>query len=65
MILKNIKKIFKKKPAVKKVKKEVKQKIKEEEVFVLSEDKTYENEVMKKATKETKQETKSSLTFGV
>jgi|TARA_Y100000004_G_scaffold178395_1_gene220948 3-deoxy-D-manno-octulosonic-acid transferase len=65
MILKNIKKIFKKKPAVKKVKKEVKQKIKEEEVLVLSEDKTYENEVMKKATKETKQETKSSLTFGV
>ena len=65
MILKNIKKIFKKKPSVKKVKKEVKQKIKEEEVLVLSEDKTYENEVMKKATKETKQETKSSLTFGV
>tara|TARA_B100001939_G_scaffold114593_1_gene99090 strand:- start:694 stop:891 length:198 start_codon:yes stop_codon:yes gene_type:complete len=65
MILKNIKKIFKKKPAVKKVKKEVKQKIKEEEVLVLSEDKTYENEVMKKATKATKQETKSSLTFGV
>ena len=65
MILKNIKKIFKKKPAVKKVKKETKQKIKEEEVLVLSEDKTYENEVIKKATKETKQETKSSLTFGV
>ena len=65
MILKNIKKIFKKKPAEKKVKKEVKQKIKDKEVLVLSEDKTYENEVMKKATKETKQETKSSLTFGV
>ena len=51
MILKNIKKIFKKKPAVKKVKKEVKQKIKEEEVLVLSEDKTYENEVMKRLQK--------------
>ena len=65
MILKSIKKIFKKKPTEKKVKKETKQKIKDEEVLVLSEDKTYENEVMKKATKETKQETKSSLTFGV
>ena len=65
MILKSIKKIFKKKPTEKKVKKELKQKIKDEDVLVLSEDKTYENEVMKKATKETKQETKSSLTFGV
>ena len=65
-MLEKIKKVFtRKKPAEKKVKKEVKQKIKEEEVLVLSEDKTYENEVMKKATKETKQETKSSLTFGV
>ena len=65
-MLEKIKKVFtRKKPSVKKVKKETKQKIKEEEVLVLSEDKTYENEVMKKATKETKQETKSSLTFGV
>ena len=61
MILKNLKKIFEKKPAEKKIKK----KVKEEEVLVLSEDITYENEVIKKATKETKQETKSSLTFGV
>mgnify|MGYP003124269176 FL=1 len=61
MILKKLKKIFEKKPAEKKIKK----KVKEEEVLVLSEDATYENEVVKKATKETKQETKSSLTFGV
>ncbi len=61
MILKKLKKIFEKKPAEKKIKK----KVKEEEVLVLSEDITYENEVIKKATKETKQETKSSLTFGV
>ena len=61
MILKKLKKIFEKKPAEKKIKK----KVKEEEVLVLSEDITYENEVVKKATKETKQETKSSLTFGV
>ena len=61
MILKKLKKIFEKKPSKKKIKK----KVKEEEVLVLSEDATYENEVVKKATKETKQETKSSLTFGV
>ena len=61
MILNSIKKIFKKKPAEKKIKEEVKQK----EVLVLSEDTTYENEVVKKGTKETKQETKSSTTFGV
>ncbi len=61
MILKKLKKIFEKKPAEKKIKK----KVKEEEVLVLSEDITYENEVIKKSTKETKQETKSSLTFGV
>ena len=61
MILNSIKKIFKKKPTEKKKKKKVKQK----EVLVLSEDATYENEVVKKATKETMQETKSSLTFGV
>tara|TARA_R100000654_G_scaffold27539_1_gene51761 strand:+ start:200 stop:385 length:186 start_codon:yes stop_codon:yes gene_type:complete len=61
MILNSIKKIFKKKPTEKKNKKKVKQK----EVLVLSEDATYENEVVKKATKETMQETKSSLTFGV
>ena len=63
MILKKLKKIFEKKPAEKKIKKKVK--VKEEKVLVLSEDATYENEVVKKATKETKQETKSSLTFGV
>jgi|TARA_B100000900_G_C20381659_1_gene634828 hypothetical protein len=61
MIIKSLKKIFKKKPTEKKIKKEVKQ----EEVLVLSEDATYENEVVKKGTKETKQETKSSTTFGV
>jgi hypothetical protein len=61
MIIKSLKKIFKKKPTEKKIKKEVKQ----EEVLVLSEDMTYENEVVKKDTKETKQETKSSTTFGV
>ena len=61
MILNSIKKIFKKKPTEKKIKKEVKQK----EVLVLSEDATYENEVVKKATQETMQETKSSTTFGV
>ena len=47
MILKKLKKIFEKKPAEKKIKK----KVKEEEVLVLSEDITYENEVIKKATK--------------
>ena len=61
MILKKLKKIFKKKPIEKKIEK----KAKEGEVLVLSEDITYENEVIKKTTKETKQETKSSLTFGV
>jgi hypothetical protein len=53
-----IKKIFKKKP---------KEKI-EEEVLVLAEDKTFENEIakpeVKSETKETKSETTSSLTFG-
>ena len=59
----NIKKIFKKKSKAK-VKKV-------EEVLVLDEDKTFENEVKKpevksetKETKETKSETTSSLTFG-
>ena len=61
MILKNIKKIFEKKPVEKKIKK----KVKEEEVLVLSEDMTYENEVVNKSTKETVQEVKSSTTFGV
>ena len=53
-----IKKIFKKKP---------KEKI-EEEVLVLAEDKTFENEIAKpqvnETVAETKSETKSSLTFG-
>jgi len=61
MILKKLKKIFEKKPAEKKIKK----KVKEEEVLVLSEDITYENEVVNKSTKETVQEVKSSTTFGV
>ena len=61
MIIRALKKMFKKKPAEKKIKEEVKQK----EVLVLSEDTTYENEVVKKSTRETVQETKSSTTFGV
>ena len=61
MILRTLKKMFGKKPAEKKIKKEVK-----EEALVLYEDKTYENEVVnQKGTKETVQETKSSTTFGV
>ena len=56
----NIKKIFKKKPKAKPKK--------VEEVLVLDEDKTFENEVKKpevKATVKQTKETKSSLTFGV
>jgi len=57
-----IKKIFKKKPKAKAKPKKV------EEVLVLAEDKTFENEVkkpeVKSETKETKSETTSSLTFG-
>ena len=53
-----IKKIFKKKPKAKV----------EEEVLVLTEDKTFENEInkpeVKSETRETKSETTSSLTFG-
>jgi len=61
MILRTLKKMFGKKPAEKKIKKEVK-----EEALVLYEDKTYENEVVnQEGTKETVQETKSSTTFGV
>jgi hypothetical protein len=59
-MLEKIKKIFKKKTEAKP------QKV--EEVLVLDEDKTFENEVkkpeVKSKVKETK-ETKSSLTFGV
>jgi hypothetical protein len=62
-MLEKIKKIFKKKP---KVKAKAKPK-KVEEVLVLDEDKTFENEVkkpeIKEKPKDTK-ETKSSLTFG-
>tara|TARA_B100000900_G_scaffold385623_1_gene375403 strand:+ start:38 stop:226 length:189 start_codon:yes stop_codon:yes gene_type:complete len=62
MIIRALKKMFKKKPAEKKIKEEVK----EEQVLVLSEDMTYENEVVnQEGTKETVQETKSSTTFGV
>ena len=61
-MLEKIKKIFKKKP---KVKKEVKQKV---EPIFLAEDKTFENEInkpeVKSETRETKSETTSSLTFG-
>jgi len=62
-MLEGIKKIFKRKP------KEKAKKV--EEVLVLDEDKTFENEVNKPEVKEikeiiseTKAETKSSLTFG-
>ena len=63
-MLEKIKKIFKKKPKAK-----AKAKLKKvEEVLVLDEDKTFENEVKKPEVKETvsetKSETKSSLTFG-
>jgi hypothetical protein len=62
MIIRALKKMFKKKPSEKKIKEEVK----EEQVLVLSEDMTYENEVVnQEGTKETVQETKSSTTFGV
>ena len=61
-MLEKIKKIFKKKPKAKTKPKKV------EEVLVLAEDKTFENEVkkpeVKSETKETKSETTSSLTFG-
>ena len=63
-MLEGIKKIFKRKP---KAKAKAKPK-KVEEVLVLDEDKTFENEVNKPEVKETisetKSETKSSLTFG-
>ena len=64
-MLEKIKKIFKKKP---KPKAKAKAKLKKvEEVLVLAEDKTFENEVkkleIKEKLKDTK-ETKSSLTFG-
>ncbi len=66
-MLEKIKKIFKKKP---KAKAKTKPK-KVEEVLVLDEDKTFENEVkkpevieIKETVSETKSETKSSLTFG-
>ena len=57
-----IKKIFKRKPKAKAKPKKV------EEVLVLAEDKTFENEIAKpqvnETVTETKSETKSSLTFG-
>ena len=60
-MLERIKKIFKRKPKAKAKPKKV------EEVLVLAEDKTFENEVkkpeVKDKPKDTK-ETKSSLTFG-
>ena len=61
-MLEKIKKIFKRKPKVKEKPKKV------EEVLVLAEDKTFENEIakpeVKSETRETKSETTSSLTFG-
>ena len=59
-MLERIKKIFKRKPKAKPKK--------VEEVLVLAEDKTFENEVKKpevKAKVKQTKETKSSLTFGV
>ena len=61
-MLEKIKKIFKKKPKAKAKPKKV------EEVLVLAEDKTFENEVKKpevKAKVKQTKETKSSLTYGV
>jgi len=59
-MLEKIKKIFKRKPKAKPKK--------VEEVLVLAEDKTFENEIEKpqvnETVAETKSETKSSLTFG-
>jgi|TARA_R110001583_G_scaffold192465_1_gene358972 hypothetical protein len=61
-MLEKIKKIFKRKPKAKAKPKKV------EEVLVLAEDKTFENEIAKpqvnETVAETKSETKSSLTFG-
>jgi len=61
-MLEKIKKIFKRKPKVKAKPKKV------EEVLILAEDKTFENEIAKpqvnETAAETKSETKSSLTFG-
>jgi SepF-like predicted cell division protein (DUF552 family) len=61
-MLEKIKKIFKRKPKAKSKPKKV------EEVLVLAEDKTFENEIVKpqenETVTETKSETKSSLTFG-
>ena len=60
-MLERIKKIFKRKPKPKAKPKKV------EEVLVLAEDKTFENEVKKpevKAKVKQTKETKSSLTFG-
>ena len=65
-MLEKIKKIFKKKPKAKAKAKAKPKKV--EEILVLDEDKTFENEVKKPEVKETvsetKSETKSSLTFG-
>ena len=58
MILKSIKKLFKKKPKVKEV---VKKEIKIEEPLVLTEE---VKEIQTENKKETVQETKSSLTLG-
>ena len=59
-MLEKIKKIFKRKPKAKPKK--------VEEVLVLAEDKTFENEIkkpeVKSETRETKSETTSSLTLG-
>jgi len=61
-MLEKIKKIFKRKPKVKAKPKKV------EEVLVLAEDKTFENEIAKpqvnETTAKTKSENKASLTLG-
>ena len=65
-MLEKIKKIFKKKPKAKAKAKAKPKKV--EEVLVLAEDKTFENEVKKSEVRETisetKSETKSSFSFG-
>jgi len=59
MILNSIKKIFKKKPAVKKTVK-LKDEIKIEQHLLF-----HKQDILETATKATNNETKSSLTFGV
>ena len=65
-MLEKIKKIFKKKPKAKaKTKPVVETKRTYKKIKDHATDISYENEILNKSTKETVQETKSSLTFGV